>query len=138
VGEDGAAAARSPATEQEVTSERIRPVASGPRDAPAADGAHAAVEAAIGEAGRAPGDLPLERTQKLFGVFIAGRRGGANGTKRGNDLLLHGTLSVGQNAPCIRIGCGFPKLGIEPTEPVDRVGELIELPSHIHLQSAVR
>jgi hypothetical protein len=83
------------------------------------------------------GGLLLERPQKLFGVFIAGRRGGANGTKRGHNLRLHGTLSVGQNAPRIRIGCCIPKVRVEPTEPVDRVGELIELPSHIHLQSAV-
>jgi hypothetical protein len=81
--------------------------------------------------------LLLERPQKLFGVFIAGRRGGANGTKRGHNLRLHGTLSVGQNAPRIRIGCCIPKVCVEPTETVDRVGELIELPSHIHLQSAV-
>jgi len=84
-----------------------------------------------------PRGLLLQRPQKLLGVFITGRRGGANGTKRGHDLRLHRTLSVGQNAPRIRIGCCIPKIRVEPSEPVDRVGELIELPSHLHLQSAV-
>jgi hypothetical protein len=100
--------------------------------------ARALVREALAAVCARTGVLLLERPQKLFGVFIAGRRGGANGTKRGHDLRLHGTLSVGQNAPRIRIGCRIPKVRVEPTEPVDRVGELIELPSHIHLQSAVR
>ena len=57
--------------------------------------------ARAGRGAQEPGGLLLERSQKLIGVFIAGHRGGANGTKRGHDLRLDGTLSVRQNTPGI-------------------------------------